>query len=363
MKILVTMKFPEEYHQDLERITSDYIQAGRGYDGNKLTTAEMIKKLEGCEIVLDGVEVIDKEVMEERPELKAIFCGRNEAFASIDIAEATRRGIPVVGCTGRNAVSVAEFTMGLMLSLCKRIALMDHLMKYTDELVGKEYKDKKQSKEKVSSAWSVDPKSPNTVYGGYPELYGKKFGQIGFGTIGKEVAKRAKAFGMELLISDPFADEEQVKMLEGKVVTLEELMKESDFISINCNVNESTTGMINREMLSRMKPSAYIINTARAPIMDYDALVDILKNKKIAGAALDVYPIEPLPKNHPLLTLPNVVLTPHFAGQSKEITNHMNEMILRDLKLLLAGKRPVNICNPEVLDEFFDKNEEMLILK
>ncbi len=349
MKILVTMKFPQEYHKELEEITTDYIQAGRGFDGKKLTTKEMIEKLQGCDIVLDGVETIDKEVMEHCPGLKAIFCGRNEAFASVDIEEATKRGIPVVGCTGRNAVSVAEFTMGLMLSLCKRIALMDHLMKYTDELAGKEFDDKKQSREKVSSAWSVDPKSPNAVYGGYPELYGKKFGQIGFGTIGREVAKRAKAFGMDILISDPFADEQKVKEVDGRVVALDELMEQSDFISVNCNVTKSTEGMINEEMLRKMKSSAYIINTARAPIMDYDALVKVLSEEKIAGAALDVYPVEPLPKNHPLLSLPNVVLTPHFAGQSKEITDHMNEMILRDLKLLLAGEMPVNICNPEVL--------------
>ena len=363
MKVLVTMKFPEEYHGELAKITADYTQAGRGFDGYKLTQEQMIENLQGCDIVLNGVEMIDKAVMEECPELKAIFCGRNEAFASVDIEEATRRKIPVIGCAGRNAVSVAEFTIGLLLSLCKRIALMDYLMKYTDTLVGKEYDDKKQSKEKVSSAWSVDPKGPNAVYGGYPELYGKKFGQIGFGMIGKEVAKRAQAFGMELLISDPFADKDAVKEMEGRVVPLEVLMEQADFISINCNVNKGTIGMVNEEMLSRMKPSAYIINTARAPIMDYDALYRLLKENKIAGAALDVYPIEPLPKNHPLLELPNVVLPPHFAGQSKEITNHMNEMILRDLKLLLSGKRPVNICNPEVLDAFFQENEELLILK
>ena len=363
MKVLVTMKFPEEYHSELESITTDYVQAGRGYDGYKLNKEQMIENLRDCEILLDGVEVVDKEVMDQSPNLKAIFCGRNEAFASVDIEEATKRNIPVVGCQGRNAVSVAEFAMGMLLSLCKRISLMDHLMKYTEDLVGKEFQDKKQDKEQVSSAWSVDPKSPNAVYGGYPELYGKKFGQIGFGAIGKEVAKRAKAFDMEILISDPFADEDAVKAVDGKVVSLEELMEQSDFISINCNVNPATINMLNLDMLKRMKKTAFLINTARAPILDYDALYELLRDKKIAGAALDVFPIEPLPKNHPLLSLDNVLLTPHFAGQSKEITDHMNRMILRDLKLLLQGERPVNICNPQVLEEFFANNEELLILK
>ena len=363
MKALVTMKFPEKYQEELEAITADYVQAGRGYDGYKLTEKQMIEKLQGCELCLDGVEVIDKEVMDACPQLKIIFCGRNEAFASVDIEEATRRNIPVIGCQGRNAVSVAEFTIGLILSLCKRISLMDHLMKYTDELVGKEFQDKKQAKEKVSSAWSVDPKGPNAVYGGYPELYGKKFGQIGLGMIGREVAKRAKAFGMEILVCDPFAKKEAVEELEGKSVTLSELMEQSDFISINCNVNPATENMLNADMLGRMKKTAFIVNTARAPIMDYDALYELLKEKKIAGAALDVYPIEPLPKNHPLLSLDNVVLTPHFAGQSREITDHMNEMVFRDLKLLLKGERPVNICNPQVLDTFFKENEDLLVLK
>jgi D-3-phosphoglycerate dehydrogenase len=213
---------------------------------------------------------------------------------------------------------------------------------------------------KPPSFWSADPTGPAALYGNYPELYHKKFGQIGYGTIGREVAKRAIAFDMELLIFDPYLDPEKIKGMNARLVDLPTLMSESDFISINCNVNPSTINMVNREMLNLMKRTASIVNTARAPIMDYDALYDILKEKKIAGAALDVYPTEPLPKGHKLLSLENVVLTPHLAGQAKEIETHQTEIILDSLNALLHGEVPRTICNRQVLNNWFDKNRKLI---
>ena len=120
------------------------------------------------------------------------------------------------------------------------------------------------------------------------------------------------------------------------------------------------SALFQNKKIALMKPTAYIVNTARAPIIDYDALVEALEKKAIAGAALDVFPEEPLPKGHPLLALDNVVLTPHIAGQSREIPYHQTETILESLTALLSGERPRTICNPEVLPAWFEKNKALL---
>lgn len=364
IKTLVTLKLPEEFRPELEEITTDYKMAGRGFDGVKLDKEQMIQALQGCELVLDGIETIDAEVMDACPDLKIIVCGRNEAFGSIDIDAATERGIPVISAVGRNAVSVAEWTIGLLFAVSKKISEVDYLLKHTDQFVDDEWeKIKDKPRKEIPSEWAVGPGSPSAIFGGYPEFTGKKFGQIGYGSIGREVAKRAHGLLMELLICDPFLDPKAIEGMNARIVTLEELMRESDFISINCNVTPSTRGMVSRDMINLMKPTAYIVNTARHPIMDYDALYDALVEHRIAGAALDVYPVEPIPKDYKFRTLDNVVLTPHLAAQSREMPTHMNIITMRNLKMLLRGERPQTICNPQVLDEFFSKHADLLVLK
>jgi len=361
MKALVTAKIPEQYVKRLEAIANDITYTGRGYTGIKLTAAEMAEAIGDSDLVIGGIEEVGKLAMDSCPNLKIIACCRNEAFASVDIEEATKRGLPVLATVGRNAVSVAEYVFGLLLACCKNISTLDYLLRHTDQLAGKQYKDKQEDgAAKKPQIWSTDPSSPAALYGNFPELCGKKFGQIGYGTIGREVAKRALAFEMEVLISDPFASEEAIAGKNARLVDLPALMEESDFISINCNVTPATVGLVNREMLSRMKPTAYIINTARAPILDYDALYDLLKEKKIAGAGLDVYPVEPVPKGDKLLSLDNVVLTPHMAGQSRDIPHHQASIILENIEMLLRGETPKTICNAEVLPAWFEKNREII---
>lgn len=366
MKALVTAKITDSHIERLERIADDITYTGRGYTGIKLTAEEMMNAIGDSDIVIGGIEEVNEKTMDNCPNLKIIACCRNEAFASVDIEAATKRGIPVIQAVGRNAISVAEYTVGLLLACCKNISTTDYLLRHTDELAGKVYKDKEQEKEDlhgkkiVPHFWSTDPKGPSALYGNYPELYGKKFGQIGFGTIGREVAKRVQAFGVELYIADPFLDPQVAEEANGKLVDLETLMKECDFISINCNVTPSTVNLVSREMLSLMKPTAFIVNTARAPIMDYDALVEFCRDKKIAGAALDVFPEEPIAKGDPILSLDNVVLTPHIAGQSREIPEHQSRIILDNIEMLLNGKRPRTICNPQVLDKWFEENKDLI---
>lgn len=137
--------------------------------------------------------------------------------------------------------------------------------------------------------------------------------------------------------------------LGAKKTDLDTLMKTADFISINCNVVPETVGLISREKIALMKPTAYLVNTARAKILDYDALYDALAEKKIAGAGLDVYPVEPIPAGDKILSLRNIVLTPHLAGSARDIVGHQTDIVLTDVKKILAGEQPRFICNPEVL--------------
>jgi len=349
MKTLITARFDRKYEKLLETITSDYTFAGYGVTGEKMPAAEMKEKIKGIELLITEFEDITKEVIEAADRLRVIVCCRNEAFASIDIEAATAKKIPVLRAGGRNAVAVAEHTIALLMCVSKNISLTDHLLKYTDELTGVSYKDDGGKRAQTMSEWSMDPDAPFALYGGGPEMYGKIFGQVGFGMIGREVAKRAKALGMELLIYDPYVEQEDMDYLGAKKTDLDTVMKESDFVSVNCNVVPETEGLISRERIALMKPTAYFVNTARARVLDYDALYDALKEQNIAGAGLDVYPVEPIPSKDKFLALRNVVLTPHLAGSARDIVGHQTEITLGDVKKLLAGERPRFICNPEVL--------------
>lgn len=349
MKTLITARFDRNYTKLLETITTDYTFAGYGVTGEKMPVSEMKEKIKGIELLISEFEDINQEVIDAADKLKIIVCCRNEAFASVDIEAATARRIPVLRAGGRNAVAVAEHTIALLMCVSKNISLTDHLLKHTDQLTNVQYKDSGGKRAETMSEWSMDPSAPFALYGGGPEMYKKTFGQIGFGMIGREVAKRARALDMELLIYDPYVSQEEMERLGGKKTDLDTVMRESDFISVNCNVVPETVGLISREKIALMKPTAYFVNTARAKVLDYDALYDALVEKKIAGAGLDVYPVEPIPAGDKFLSLENVVLTPHLAGSARDIVGHQTDIVLSDVKKLLAGETPRFICNPEVL--------------
>ena len=349
MKTLITARFDKSYLNVLETITKDYEFAGYGVTGEKMPVPEMKEKIRGIELLISEFEDINQEVIEAADKLKIIVCCRNEAFASIDIEAATKKNIPVLRAGGRNAIAVAEHTIALLMAVSKNISLTDHLLKYTDQLTNVQYDDEGGKRAETMSEWSMDPTAPFALYGGGPEMYGKTFGQIGFGMIGKEVAKRAHALDMNVLVYDPYVSQEQMDYLGAKKVDLDTVMKESDFISVNCNVVPETVGLVSREKIALMKPTAYFVNTARAKVLDYDALYDALAEKKIAGAGLDVYPVEPIPAGNKFLSLRNVVLTPHLAGSARDIVGHQTNIVLAAVKRILDGGKPRFICNPEVL--------------
>ena len=184
----------------------------------------------------------------------------------------------------------------------------------------------------------LDEHHPFTDYGIGFELYGKKLGIAGFGAIGREVAKRAQAFGMEILAYDPYLDDEKIEATGAKACDLDTMLSNADIVSIHLPVLDSTKGIVNKDWFSKMKKTAYVVNTARAAVIDQRDFVEALQNGDIAGAAIDVYWQEPVPANHPLLKMRNVVCTPHMAGLTTDVDNWSGEMMSQEILAYLKGE-------------------------
>jgi D-3-phosphoglycerate dehydrogenase len=170
------------------------------------------------------------------------------------------------------------------------------------------------------------------------------------GAVAIRVAELAQAFGMKVVTYTPASDSEMASRLGIQRIGLEKLLQQSDFISVHCKVTEETRGLLGQRAFRMVKPSAYLINTARAVVIDQGALIEALKTNRIAGAALDVFWYEPLPSNHPLLKMDNVILTPHLGGATVEVPELHSKMIIDDVFSWIEGKAPFNILNAGVLN-------------
>ena len=351
MKAFITARIDKTQVDRLISNGFEVEQGGFGLTGVKLTEAELIEKFKNIEVAVVEFENITDAVLESAKRLKVVACLRNEPGASLDIAAATKRGIPALFAPGRNAVAVAEYTLGLMISIARSIPTTHHLLRYTDELTAVSYSDKSGERKNVTSEWSMDPDAPFQRFQG-DELMGKTVGLVGAGFIGQEIAKRVAALGMKLIAFDPYAKADQLAKLSITSVGLDELAAQSDFVVMAAKVTPESTGLFGAKQFGLMKSGAYFINTARAALVDYEALFQALNQKKIAGAGLDVYPTEPLPGDSPFRKLTNVVLSPHLAGATREVVEHHSKMVVDDLLGLIDGKVPTRLANPSVMDEF-----------
>lgn len=208
----------------------------------------------------------------------------------LDLAACARRGIAVANTPGVNAHAVAEHTMALMLAVMRRIPHLDARMR--------------------AGEW---PRGLSA------QLEGKTLGIIGLGAIGSRVAELARAFGMTLLVTTAGEDRGRAAARGARHVSLDALLRESDVVSLHLRLNDESRGILGREQFQLLRPTAYLVNTARGALVDGDVLLDALRHDRIAGAALDVFDEEPLPADHALRSLPNVVLTPHNAGVTPEV--------------------------------------------
>ncbi len=249
-----------------------------------------LDKLVDADMIITQFFPINSKVISACKNLKYIGVLR-AGMENVNRKVAEEKGITVFNTPGRNADSVADFALGMILCEARNIAKGHYGLK--------------------NGKWIRE--YPNSGF--IPELPGRTVGIIGYGEIGRKVEKRLSGFDSNVLIFDPFFKGEPAY---GKLVTLDTLMKESDFITIHARLTEENAKMIGKREIGLMKPTAYLINTSRAGLVDEEALYEALKEKKIMGAALDVFELEPPPKDYPLCTLDNVTITPHMAGGSSD---------------------------------------------
>ena len=267
---------------------------------------------------------ISKEAIDALPNLKLIGALR-AGLENIDVKHATEKGIIVQNIKGRNAQAVSDFTIGLILGEARNIARSYHAVK--------------------NGIWRKNFVNSDMV----PELQGKTIGLVGFGYIGQLVAQKLSGFQVNILVFDPYISDEVIKKYHAKKVTINDLLKNADFVSLHVKMSKETKHIIGEKELYLMKKNAYLINTARAGLIKEDALFQVLKEKKIAGAALDVFWQEPIGKDSRWLELDNVTLTTHIAGTTKEALTKSPYLLVEDINKLLENKEPRFVVNPEVL--------------
>lgn len=266
----------------------------------------IIGNIGDAEIYIMGVEKVDKDVFDAAPKLKYI-AKHGAGIDNIDLEEAKRRGIIITYTPGQNAAAVADLAMGLILGIARQIPAAAAKVK--------------------SGGWQL--------FMGY-ELEGKTIGIVGLGAIGKKVALRALGFGMTVLAYDPVQDAQFAEKHSITYADLDTVLGNADFVSLHLPLGPSTHHLINAEKLRRMKPSAYLVNTARGPIIDERDLISALRNRTIRGAALDVFDSEP--PSRELLKLDNVLLTPHIGGSTYECARRLGEITVRNVDNYLHGR-------------------------
>ena len=298
--------------------------AVEGMDGLKeyMGSADEVVALTGdAEILVTQLAPLSASIMDRLPALKFVAVSRGGPV-NIDMKAARERGITVVNTPGRNASAVAEFTIGAILAETRNIT------KGHDALRRGEYR---------GDLYRAD------VTG--RELHEMTVGLIGYGEVGRRVVKFLKAFGCRILVSDPYVQLTAEDLRDGVIQTsFETVLDEADVISLHARVTPETTNMVNEEALRKMKPDATLVNTARGPLLDYDALTRVMQEGHLRGAMLETFGIEPVPEDWPLLQLPNVTLTPHIAGASVHTVRHAAGLAAEEVRRYLAGEPAVNRC-------------------
>ena len=279
----------------------------------------------GTEMLLVLFAPVSADAMDAMPNLRLVGAAR-AGQENLDVAAATARGVIVHNIMGRNAHAVSDFAIGLLFAEARNIA--------------RSYAAIKQD------VWRKNYANSDFT----PEIMGKTLGLVGFGYIGKLVAQKLAGYKLKVLVYDPYVSEGALAECGAIKVSKEELFAKSDFISLHARATEATKGLIGRAELALMKPTAILINTARASLVDEDALFDALKNRKIGGAAMDVHSSEPLQPNSRWLELDNVTLTPHIAGTTAEALSNSPYLLVEDINKVLSGGKPQFILNPEVLE-------------
>ncbi len=307
VRALVTAEFTEDGQRRLEALGYEVVRAGWGVTRQALSRDAYVEAARGASLLVTEIETVDADVLARLPDVRVVATARGGPV-NVDAAACAARAIPVVSTPGRNADSVADFTVGLVLDLARGISASQAHLRGT--------------------GWHVGDELPYLHFRG-PELAGRTLGLVGLGAIGSRVRQRARdGFGMRVLFSDPQVD--------GST-DLDAMLPACDVVSVHCPRTAATRGLLGPARLALLRPTAYVVNTAGGGIVDEAALVRALAAGRLAGAALDVFATEPLPRDSPLLTAPRLLLTPHLAGAADDVVRHHTDAICTAVERLAAG--------------------------
>lgn len=310
MKILITSPAFSKPHMEglIEAAKNAADEVVLNPYGRTMMVEELKELWAGAGAIIAGLEPYTADVLAQAPDTLKAICRFGVGYDSVDLEAAKARGIAVTNTPGTNSDAVADLAIGMMIAIARHIPQGDKSVR--------------------DGSWKR--------YTGL-SMEGKKLGILGLGAIGKGVARRAAGFSMELCAYDPYFDESFAKQHNVKRAELDEIFTQCDYITLHLPVLPETIGIVNRETLGKMKPTAYLINAARGPLVNESDLYDALKNNRIMGAALDVYSEEPL-KDSPLFQLDNIVLLPHIGGNTREAAIAMGRMAIDSaLEILSTG--------------------------
>lgn len=291
------------------------------------TPDELVARIAGCQVLITEADPVTREVIARSPDL-AIVIDTRAAPINIDVEAASEHGTVVINTPGRNADAVGDLTVMMLVMVARNVwpamtAVRD-------------------------GTWMELGLMPGYLAFQGWELSGKTVGLIGLGATGLATARRLAGFDVRLVAHDPIVAADVAADVGAELLELDELLRTADLVSLHAPLSPATTGMIGARELGLLKPTAYLINGARAGLIDGEALLETLRERRIAGAALDVYTREPLPLDDPLLALPNVILLPHLGGATHEVTDHQSRIAWDSLEAFLAGT-PINVVNPAAI--------------
>jgi len=307
---------PEPFPETALRVLDDRFEIREGRAGPRFAEDELIAFLEGAHAVaIYSRDPITRRVLEALPGLRVIAKGGSRPSSNVDIDAAVARGVRVLWTPGANAVSVAEMTVAMILVMLRRFPAL------TQRLEQGGWRD-------------------FSLLGG--ELAGRTLGLLGFGAVGQEVAKRYRGFTGAMLAFDPRLDVDAAARLGVEPASFDHVLRTADIVSLHCELNAATAGMIGQQALAAMKPGAILVNTARGGLVDEAALLDALDRGTLGGAALDVFAVEPPGHPSPLVTHPRVLATPHVSAFTHEAIYRESAWALEDAGRVLTGREPIH---------------------
>lgn len=283
---------------------------------------DLIAALADVEVCMTQMAPITSRVLAEAPSLQLVCVGRGGPV-NVNVPAAAEAGVSVTFAPGRNATATAEHTVALMLAAMRSIPQRDAELR--------------------DGQWRSDYYQYDEVG---PELQGSTVGIVGFGAIGQRVAAIVRGFGADVVVFDPFADDATLEGVASRASTLDELLARSLVVTLHARATPETRGLIGAEQVRAMRPGSIVVNAARGSLVDYDAVCSALQDGHLGAAAFDVFPAEPLPADSPLFATPNVVMTPHLAGASKETAHNAAAMMAAEVRRHLVGEPLTNVAHP-----------------